>query len=97
MMDSGFSCASNTFCCNAEYSSPKASGAGLAPSAVKVSRRILSGVTRVFRPARSAGLAMAPRLLVTWRKPFSHQEMMVRFFLSASLASAVPSSPSKAL
>ncbi|MCY1466053.1 hypothetical protein D9M71_842820 [compost metagenome] len=94
MIDSGFSWASNTFCCRAEYSSPKASGAGLAPSAVNVSRRILSGVTRVFRPARSAGLATGPRLFVMWRKPFSHHETMTRFFLSASLASAAPSSPS---
>ncbi|CFP65204.1 Uncharacterised protein [Bordetella pertussis] len=63
----------------------------MAPRAVKVSRRILSGVTRVFRPFRSAGVLTGPRLLVRWRKPFSHHDTITRFFFSASLASAAPS------
>ena len=37
------------------------------PSTVKVSRRILSGVTRVFSPLRSATTLIGPRLFVMWR------------------------------
>jgi hypothetical protein len=68
---SGFSCPSMAFCSSAAYTSGKASGVGLAPSALTQSTLMALGITRSFRPSASSTLLMARLLLVIWRKPSS--------------------------
>ena len=67
----GFSWPSTVRVSSAEYTSENASGVGLLPSALKVSRNTLFCITRIFTPCRSSHLFTACLELVTLRKPFS--------------------------
>src|SRR5690348_7211980 len=71
MMAGGFSWASTTFVCNAEYTSAKLILVGEAPSDLNSEVQSALIGTLIFNPCRSEGCTIGFVLVVIWRKPLS--------------------------
>src|SRR3546814_18005504 len=96
-MASGFSCASTTLVCSAEYTSLNCRLVGAADRDLNSEIPIGLTGTRIFMPSRSAAVATGRELLVIWRKPLSHiLSRVYRPTLAKAARMLLPSLPSTA-